>query len=334
LATEPLLQRPRSADTTVAANPRVATRGVWMLLLAAAGWGLSFPLTKAFFAIHGIAGGGDESWFYSALLLISRFALAALILVVWRRRSITRISASEWRQAIGLAVFSAAGLLVQADGLAYTSASVSAFLTQLYCVLVPLFIAVRRRRLPSGRVIASCLIVLAGVAVLANFDWRTMTLGRGEIETLISSVFFSAQILWLARPEFARNDAVRMTAVMSVLIALLLAPFLFSRMTLPAQAWATFAGVPSIALVIALTIGSTLFPFVLMNRWQATMRPERAGLIYCAEPMFASLFALFLPGWISGWWGIAYANEMATLHLIAGGGLITLANLLALERAR
>jgi drug/metabolite transporter (DMT)-like permease len=305
-----------------------------MLLLATAGWGLSFPLTKAFFAIHGIRSGGDDSWFYSALLLVSRFLLAAIILILLSPSTRRRMSVSEWRQAIGLAVFSAAGLLVQADGLAYTSASVSAFLTQLYCVLVPLFIAVRARRMPSLRMIGSCGIVLAGVAVLANFDWHTMTLGRGEIETLISSVFFSAQILWLARPEFAGNNALRVTAVMSVLIALLLAPFLFWHKAVPASTWATFADLPSIALVVALMIGSTLVPFVLMNRWQRSMRPERAGLIYCAEPLFASLFALFLPGWMSRAWDIGYPNEAATVHLIVGGGLITLANLLALERAR
>jgi len=71
-----------------------------------------------------------------------------------------------------------------------------------------------------------------------------------------------------------------------------------------------------------------------MNRWQGTMRAERAGLIYCAEPLFASLLALFLPGWMSHLWQIDYPNEIATVHLIAGGGLITIANLLALERSR
>jgi drug/metabolite transporter (DMT)-like permease len=305
-----------------------------MLLLATAGWGLSFPLTKAFFAIHGNGRGGDESWFYSALLLVSRFVLAALILVLIRPGALRTITACEWRQAIGLGIFSAAGLLFQADGLAYTSASVSAFLTQLYCVLVPLFIAIRGGGVPSLRMMASCIVVLAGVAVLANFDWHAMTLGRGEIETLISSFFFSAQILWLARPEFARNNALRTTAVMCGIVSLVLFPFLFFRVTFPANALRTFATAPSIASVLALTIGSTLFPFLLMNRWQGTMRAERAGLIYCAEPLFASLFALFLPGWMSHLWQIDYPNEIATVHLIAGGGLITIANLLALERSR
>ena len=311
-----------------------ARRAASMLMIATATWGLSFPLTKAFFAVHSQSAAPGASWFYSALLLVSRFALAALFLVAIRPRLVRSVTALEWKQAIGLGVFSAGGLLLQADGLAYTSASVSAFLTQLYCVLVPLFLVIRHKRMPSLRIMVSCAIVLVGVAILANLDWRTLALGRGEIETLISSVFFTAQILWLGRPEFARNDAVRMTAVMCAIVALLLLPFVVLRTHLPPDAIRTFASTPSIALIGALTLTSTLLSFLLMNRWQRAMSPTQAGLIYCAEPVFASVFALFLPGWMSGLWNLDYPNEVATLHLIVGGGLITLANVIALERAR
>jgi drug/metabolite transporter (DMT)-like permease len=303
-----------------------------MLMLATAGWGLSFPLTKAFFAVQEKSSAADASWFYSALLLISRFALAAIVLVVIRPRLLRAMTAREWKQALGLGVFSAAGLVLQADGLAYTSASVSAFLTQFYCVLVPLFIAAHARRMPDVRIIASCVIVLIGVAVLANVDWRSLTLGRGEIETLVSSVFFSAQILWLSRKEFAENDSVRTTAVMCGVVAVLLLPFLYFRTQLPPNAISTFLKAPSITLIGALTLFSTLFSFLLMNRWQRTMSATQAGLIYCAEPIFASVFALFLPAWMSALWQFDYPNEIATLQLILGGGLITLANVIALER--
>ena len=53
-----------------------------------------------------------------------------------------------------------------------------------------------------------------------------------------------------------------------------------------------------------------------------------AGLIYCVEPIFASALALFLPALLSVWAGINYPNETATWTLLAGGGLITAANVL------
>ena len=47
--------------------------------------------------------------------------------------------------------------------------------------------------------------------------------------------------------------------------------------------------------------------------------------MYCIEPIFGSLMALFLPAIFSVWAGIDYPNETATWTLLIGGGLITLA---------
>ena len=56
--------------------------------------------------------------------------------------------------------------------------------------------------------------------------------------------------------------------------------------------------------------------------------PTEAGLIYCLEPVFTAALALFLPAMLSGWGGFDYPNETATFALLAGGGLITVANVL------
>ena len=52
-------------------------------------------------------------------------------------------------------------------------------------------------------------MVILGVALLSQVDWRNLKLGRGEIETLIASVIFTAQILWLERLVFVRADHMR-----------------------------------------------------------------------------------------------------------------------------
>ncbi len=65
-----------------------------------------------------------------------------------------------------------------------------------------------------------------------------------------------------------------------------------------------------------------------MNTWQPKISATEAGLIYCIEPVFGSIMALFLPAWFSVWAVITYPNELATWTLVVGGGLITLANLL------
>jgi hypothetical protein len=63
-----------------------------------------------------------------------------------------------------------------------------------------------------------------------------------------------------------------------------------------------------------------------MTRWQPRITSTEAGLIYCTEPLFASVFVLFLPALISHWVGLDYSDERATWSLAVGGGLITFAN--------
>jgi len=303
-------------------------RAVQMLLLANACWALSFPGMKALALVQGPLLPGASSWFIASLSLVYRFAAAALILALVCRSTLRNLTALEVKEGLGLGVFAAAGLLLQMDGLAYTEASTSAFLTQFYCVLIPLIVAFQERRPPSPVVVLSVLLVLAGAAVLSKIDWRTLRIGRGEWETLAGSTIFTGQILWLQRPEFARNDVNHFTLVMFITIALGCAPV--AALTTPQLVdWLrVYANAPSLALLVVMILFCTIGGYRLMNAWQPLVSATQAGLIYCAEPLLASLFAFFLPGWISVWAGIDYSNERLGTALLWGGALITLANVL------
>jgi len=85
---------------------------------------------------------------------------------------------------------------------------------------------------------------------------------------------------------------------------------------------------PWLAFALALTVFCTIGAFTIMNAWQPKITATEAGLIYCAEPVFASVMALFMPAWLSGLGGFDYANELATSNLLLGGGLIIAANVL------
>jgi drug/metabolite transporter (DMT)-like permease len=174
----------------------------------------------------------------------------------------------------------------------------------------------------------SSALVIAGVAVLARLDWRDLRLGRGEFETLVSSVFFMGQILWLDRAEFARNRPLPVTAVMFAIEGVAATAMAFLTAPQPSAVLAPWTSVPWIGFIAALTILCTLGAFTIMNTWQPKITATEAGLVYCVEPLFASLMALFLPAWFSSWGGFDYPNELATASLLIGGGLITVANIL------
>jgi len=299
-----------------------------MLLLANFFWGLSFPVVKAVALLHGVLIPQAGTWFSAIYTVAPRFLLASAVLMALRPRSFWKVTRGEMKQGLIMGVFSSAGMLLQNDALQFTAASTSAFLTQFYAILIPVYLAVRVRRNPGWMVWTCCALVLAGVAILGQFDWSTMKFGRGEWETLLASVFFMGQILWLEKKEFAANRPERLTLVMFVTEALFFSVLAGATAPDVAALITPWTSPGWVALTLTLTVFCTLGSFTIMNTWQPKITATEAGLVYCIEPIFGSLMALFLPALFSVWLGIAYANERATLNLLVGGGLITAANIL------
>lgn len=299
-----------------------------MLLLANLLWGLSFPLIKAMVHAHQLAVPESSTWFITAYTVAPRFLLAAIVMAALLGTRLRTFTWLEYKQGLLLGLTAGTGMLFQNDGLQFTSASVSAFLTQLYAILIPAWIALRSRRWPSGTVFLCGGLVLAGVAILGRFDLREMRLGRGELETLLSSVFFMMQILLLDGKQFAANRALPVTGMMFAVQAVLFCTMAAATAPSGAALLAPWTSTAWLSFTLLLTLFCTLGAYTLMTRWQPKITATEAGLIYCVEPLFASVLALFLPALFSAWGGFDYANERVTWHLLVGGGLITLANIL------
>jgi len=120
--------------------------------------------------------------------------------------------------------------------------------------------------------------------------------------------------------------------VMFVVIALMFLPMPFMDGDL-AKVMAVYNSSAAITLSLVLMVLCTLIAYTMMNVWQPHVSATQAGLIYCAEPVFTMLFALFLPGWFSALATINYPNEGFTTRQLLGGGLITAANILILVQA-
>jgi drug/metabolite transporter (DMT)-like permease len=308
---------------TVAADRK---RALWMLLLANFFWGLSFPLIKAIMLLHGALLPHANTWFSTLYTVAPRFLMAVLLIVALDPRHAWRAAPLEWKQGIILGIFASGGMLFQNDGLQFTAASTSAFLTQFSAILIPIWVTVRGGRNPGALVWICCLLVLAGVAILGRFDWREMRFGRGEWETLISSLFFMVQILTLERKEFAGNRPEKITFVMFTTEAVVFWSLAIAAVPSASALVTPWTSPIWLGFTLVLTVFCTYGAFSLMNAWQPKITATEAGLIYCIEPIFGSLMAAFLPALFSAWAAINYPNETATWSLLIGGGLITLAN--------
>lgn len=268
------------------------------------------------------------TWFLTSWIICVRSLLAMAVLLAWRPRLLRGLTSLEWRQGLWLGLAGGAGLVLQADGLAHTSASTSAFLTQAYCILLPLWHCLSRRTAPGWALLVSTGLVVWGIVILSGFSWSTLRMGRGEWETLGAALCFTFQIILLERPAYAANRAMPITALMFLGFAVWSLPVALISAPHPQAFLAVWATPAAVAHLVVLAVVCSVLAYGLMITWQPKMTATEAGLIYCIEPVCASLFALFLPAWLSRWTGVPYANESLTTSLLAGGFLITLANIL------
>jgi drug/metabolite transporter (DMT)-like permease len=297
-------------------------------------WGLSFPLMRALeLAQRAIAPHVSDSSLACADMAV-RFGLAAVFLIPIYGREWVRITWQEWSQAVGLAIFAGGALYLQTLGLALTDASIAAFLTQLYTLGVPIIVAIRDKRLPGLRVMIACAMVLIGAALLSPGLLQHFILGPGELVIIVSTIFMSAQIVWVERPIYAENRAGLVTLIMfGILSGMFVAGFFFTGGT--SRDVGQLFGTPVLwTLTLALVLLCTVFNFLVMNAWQRWVSATEAGLIYCIEPIIATILAGFLPGWISHFAAISYANETLGWSLLAGGLLIVGATILVATERR
>jgi drug/metabolite transporter (DMT)-like permease len=310
------------------ASTKLHWQAIGVLVLCAASQGLGFIIGKASLLAQVALVPGESSWFIAAQNLAPRFAVGVILLVAVYGFRVLQLGRTEWLQAGVMASCSIAGCMFQLDGMQFTTASVAAFITQFFVVLIPIWAALANRRWPRGPVYCSVLLVVLGLGLLAGVDWRTMQLGRGETEMIIAAVFFSVMLFSINWPGFAANRPDRTTAGMFLIETLI-----FVLIALWTQQGEDSFFVPwhewswSLLVLGAAIVGS-IGPFILIVRWQRLVTPTEAGMIYCLGPVFTLGCGVFLPGMLSQWTGVDYPNETITASIIAGGLLILAANAL------
>jgi drug/metabolite transporter (DMT)-like permease len=297
-----------------------------LLILACALWGISFPIIKALDLEQSARLPDASKTFLACWLQMARFSLAALLMApLFLHRRPTR---KELVQGSWLGFWGGTGMALQAWGLAYTEASTSAFLTQAYCVILPLVACLRTRRRPTRRIVAATSLVVLGGAILSGITPDKLQLGKGEMATLAAACIFTLQILTLENPKYADNRGMVVTFLMCVAIALIFLPI--SALLAPSPATLLDAGAswPAFLLILMLALICSVGAYGLMNSFQPKVTATEAGLIYTTEPIFTAGFALFLPVLLGGLAGHSYPNESLTPALATGGALILAANLL------
>ena len=287
------------------------------LLLATVFWSFSFTWTKdAVDAANRGGGVPHDSGFGTALVLGMRFALAGLVwFAIFPNALPWSLGIAGWRRLLVVAVLFSMGLVFQTLCLVQTTEAVSAFLTSLVVLIVPMLMAYGTgllRRLGcdvQARRIPMLVWVCVGVAVpgFVMMSWAPEVDSSshqaaasgvhvlGVAYGLLCAAAFSMQI-------FALNDAVRahgsftVTGTLFVLSAVMILPWSMSYGVPPARAAEAVMSWEVAWRVGMLVLLPGVLAFGLANHFQPKVEPYRAAIIYLLEPVLTAVIAFWLAG--------------------------------------
>ena len=250
-----------------------------MLFAAALIWGTSFFIMK----------NALDSVPVYALLAI-RFTAGAILLSIicikkWKDFTLDYL----WRGAI-VGGFLFLAYTVQTFGLSLTTPSKNAFLTSVYCVLVPFltWLAVRRR--PDRYNILAAVLCVLGVGLVSLNEELTVNLG--DLLTLLCAVFYASHIVAVEKLSPGK-DIYLITVFQFAFAALYSWIMTLTREVFPFEALRD----PTVFLPLAyLCVMATTVALLFQNVGQIWSDPASASVILSLESVFGVLFSVLCYG--------------------------------------
>ena len=240
-------------------------------------------------------------------LLAIRFTAGAVLLglACWNKWKALRRD-YLWRGAV-MGAFLFLAYSIQTFGLMGTTPSKNAFLTAVYCVIVPFLYWAAARKRPDRYNILAALLCVTGVGLVSLTDQLTIT--WGDWLTLLCAVFYASHIVAVAKVSPGKD--IYLLTVFQFAFAALYA-WIGGVLTedFPTAALAE----PSVLLSLAyLCVMATTVALLFQNVGQVWSDPASAAVILSLESVFGVLCSVIFYG------------DPVTARLVAGFGLIFVA---------
>ena len=264
------------------------------LLTAALIWGSSFIVMKN--AVEGVP---------VFMLLGIRFTVGCLLLMLILHRRLKTIGKKQLLHGAVVGTLLFAAYTVQTFGLRETTPGKNAFLTAVYCVLVPFVNWVIFRRRPTGWNWLAAVMCLAGIGLVSLEG--DLTMNRGDALTLVGGVFYALHLVAVSRFG-EEDDPVMLTMLQFGASAVWCWGLSFMTESMPnpfpTNAWLELA---------YLAVFATTAALLLQNVGQSVTPAAPAAILLSLESVFGVAFSVML------------GAEGLTAQLVCGFTLIFLA---------
>ena len=240
-------------------------------------WGSSFLVVK-----------NSMSVIQPHMLLAFRFTIGCVLLSIIFHKRLRLLNKDYFIKGGILGAFLFLAYSLQTIGIIDTTPGKNAFLTAIYCVLVPFFYWAVDKKRPDKYNITAGIITMLGIGLVSMNG--SFSIGIGDTLTLIGGVLFAVHMVAVAK--FSKDkDPILLTilqfgfaAIISWIVALI-----FEDM--PTQwSYQTITG------LLYLAVFATAVALLLQNVGQKYTNPAPAAIILSLESVFGVLFSVVLYG--------------------------------------
>lgn len=283
-------------------NTTISLLAKGALLIATIIWGTTF------FIMEGVI---NNIGIYSLLAFRFTFAAVLLALILFKRLKKINIGYIWCGMILGVLVILA--YIFQTYGLAdvQTTPGKNAFLTAIYCILVPfIFWGIAKKR-PDRYNIIAAILCLFGITLVSSGGNDFKSICRGDLLTLLGGIFFAFHMVCVSL--FAKERDVLLLTMLQFLFAGICAfiPAAFLE-KLPSH-----IPMQTIFAVLYLAAFATCLCYILQNVGQKYTEASSAALILSLEAVFGVIFS------------IIFTNEILTFKLFTGFTIIFIAILIS-----
>ena len=252
--------------------------------------------------------GGTFALIKNALIDISpmlflgfRFSIAALIFLPFVYKYLKQTNRKTLIAGSTLGLFYFSGFAAQTFGLNLTTATKSGFITGTFVIFIPILQLIIEKRKPKWFNVIGVILVLIGLVLLSSNQENALSFFQqigsdfnlGDLLTLICALLFAFQVVYV--DVFTKKyDYLPMVFVQLLITGL--GGFLFSLFFSAAgleNLKFTFNNNVIISLIYT-SIFASIIATVIQLKFQKSVSPTKAGIIYSIEPIFAAVFAYFL----------------------------------------
>lgn len=269
----------------------ITKKATLILLFVTMIWGMTFPLIGS--AVQSV----DPFSF-----VFFRFVFAALLLFPFAAKELKQTTPQLLGGALVLGALNYLSYTSQSYGLQTTPPNESAFITSTAVVVVPFFAFLFKIEKPTMIHIASSLLCLMGLYILTGANIKAISIG--EIATFTCAVTYAIYIICI-QVFTQKITQYRLLAFYQILFTSILA-FPLAHST----SFKNFFHINALLALFYCIFMATLLVMFLQTKYQKYVSASKAALLFCLEPVFASLFTWMM------------TKEPLTRDVIIGGMLI------------